>query len=224
MTVRMLRLLLIMSLVTQAACARHLPGEQRRECQQRRTRAAMRGVFMPVGIVVVALFYMIPGVGESRDGGDERRSDRRERRRHRREVCRDIQRPLTPVADTDELPDERPVLPPPDEERLGAALRAVEADVRACLPNARDLLVLDAGLHGPSGRVTSFELEGEGVAPGHRACLERVMRTVRFDPFEGAMRVRWSINLSNQRLPAPWLNSDTDSDTDSATTSEPGSE
>ena len=199
----MIRLLLIACLLAQSACTRHLPEAQRRECQELRGKAAVRGIFMPVGIVVVAFFYMLAPDAVEGEGND-RRAKRRERRRHRREVCRDIQRPLPPVSVSESPTDERPVLPPPDEELLARALRSVEADVRACVPDARGLLILDAGLHGRSGRVTSFDLEGEGVAPGHRACLEDVMRTVRFEPFEGAMRVRWSINVSNQRLPVPW--------------------
>lgn len=199
-------LLLTSALLSTACATRHLPEAQRQECRQLRGKAAARGIFMPVGIAVVALFYVFAEAAADGDGDSEARTKRRrERRRHRREVCRDIQRTLPPsTVVASESTSSAVLLPPPDEAALGAALRSVEAELRACVPDARGLLILDAGLHGRAGRVTSFELEGEGVAPGHRACVETVMRRVRFDPFDGAMRVRWSINLSNQRLPVPW--------------------
>jgi len=201
---------LLLGLVLASSCRpAGMSREQRRECRQARTRAALRGFGVTVGVIVVAAVVVVAAAagssGTISSGSNSRGSRRRARRRERRRVCRELQRelPEAPARATPAL-SEVPVRttetdaarPPPSDEELGVAIAAIENELRACFPpGSTGAAYVDADVDGASGGVTSFALVDRTASNETLGCLHAQLSRLRFHPFQGGVRVRWGVAL-----------------------------
>ncbi len=217
---RYLRTLVIvvatMFLATSCAHRQQMSREQRRECRRLRTKAALAGVGVTVGMAVVATAIVVIAVASrgnvgsgSSGGGSRRRARRRERRERRHQVCYEAMESAPSESPEEEAePVVAPVPPPaqpsqptrampepPSEEALAATFERIEPKVRECL-GVGPVVEVDVAIEGQSGRVTGYTVHGMSVTPDQSACLIHQLQRMRFQPFQDELRVRFALDLS----------------------------
>jgi len=205
-----------MFLATSCAHRSEMSREQRRECRRLRTKAALAGVGVTVGMAVVATAIVVIAVasrgnisgGSGGRGGRARRERRRERRRLRHQVCYDTlestsvdppeieEEPVVAPAPAPAPPTATPSVPePPSEEVLAATFERIEPKVRECL-GPGPVVELDVAVDGQSGRVTGYAVRGMTVSAAQGQCLVHQLQRMRFQPFQDELRVRFALDLS----------------------------
>ena len=200
-------------LSTSCAHRAEMSREQRRECRRLRTKAALAGVGVTVGMAVVATALVVIVVASRGNisssggsGGRRRRQRRRERRRLRHQVCYETLESTAQVDETAEaepLVEPPPPMPapsqaaapePPSDEVLAASFERIEPKIRECL-GVESVVEFDVAIDGRSGRVTGYAVHGMSVNAQQGQCLVRQLQRLRFQPFDDELRVRFAIDL-----------------------------
>ena len=97
-------------------------------------------------------------------------------------------------------PEDIPIAPveagPPSVAELDDAIAVYAEIIRECAPASRGTLYVDARIQGATGAVSGVVLGGEGSHGVSAACVHQALATLRVDPFEGAVDVRWAIEFA----------------------------
>jgi len=203
-----------MFLATSCAHRAEMSREQRRECRRLRTKAALAGVGVTVGMAVVATAIVVIAVasrgnisGGSGGSGNRRRDRRRQRRRLRHQVCYEqMESAPTETAEEEAEPvvapipapptQTAPIVPePPSEEALAATFERIEPKVRECL-GVGSVVEVDVAIDGRSGRVTGYAVHGMTVNAAQSQCVIHQLQRMRFQPFQDELRVRFALDLA----------------------------
>jgi hypothetical protein len=196
-----------------AAGSAHGEISSPQECRRLRGKAAARGIGMAMGAVVVAGFVaLIAAAGANPDfgsGGSGRAARRQARRDARAAACSRhapesaaIPRDVEPASRTEPGHESPEILEVPASHGRAETLSAAELhraitphvqDIRACMPGAEGILLLDARIDGKSGRVSGIVLQGPLAGKRFADCVAAVVAHVQTRRFDGVVDVRWKV-------------------------------
>jgi hypothetical protein len=196
-----------------AAGSAHGEISSPQECRRLRGKAAARGIGMAMGAVVVAGFVaLIAAAGAKPDfgsGGSGRARRRQVRRDARAAACsrratesaaipRDVEHafrtgPGHESPEILEVPASGGGTVSLSAEELRRAIAPHVPEIRACMPGAEGILLLDARIDGRSGRVSGIVLQGPLAGKRVADCVAAVVAHVQTRTFEGVVDVRWRV-------------------------------